>query len=301
MLLLGKVIIAIALLLVLANSLANLFWRLMPSPDINSGDFTPVATSAFEPVKQSGPPTVDIAKLKDIPLFGKEVASEPVTEAPEPVVVQEDVEETKLNLSLMGSFANENKEKAYAIIAKASKQSLYKVDDQIDGLSNVKLVSVFTDRVILDNRGKQEALYMYPEGESLSSGNVSADVVSRLEGGGGTRSLPKPVSAAKALSGISDNARLEKISDVIRFTRKTESGKMIGFRVLPGRNRAAFEQTGLQLNDVVTAIDGQSLDNLKAANQIYQQKRNATQASLTVLRNGEELAVDIDLNSINLN
>ena len=76
---------------------------------------------------------------------------------------------------------------------------------------------------------------------------------------------------------------------------------MVGFRVLPGRNREAFEQTGLKLNDVVTAIDGQALDNLRAANQIYQEKRNATQASLTVLRGGEVLTVEVDLNNISVN
>jgi general secretion pathway protein C len=76
---------------------------------------------------------------------------------------------------------------------------------------------------------------------------------------------------------------------------------MLGFVVIPGRNRQVFEQTGLQLNDVVIAIDGQLLNNLKAANSIYQQKRVATQASFQVLRGEEELTIDIDLNNINLN
>ena len=55
------------------------------------------------------------------------------------------------------------------------------------------------------------------------------------------------------------------------------------------------------MNDVVTAIDGRLLDTLRAANKVYLEKRNATQASLTILRGDEELSIDIDLNNINLN
>ncbi|MBX2807071.1 MAG: type II secretion system protein GspC [Cellvibrionaceae bacterium] len=297
-LVLAKAMVAVLLLLWLANSLAHLFWRLMPAP-AEQAVAPAVANSVFAPTPKQLAPPVDIAALKAIALFGKESPPEGVAEVA-PVVVETKVEETRLNLSLVGSFANTDAEQAYAIIASGKKQALYRVREEIDGLANVKLMRVFTDKVILDNRGKQEALYMYPEGEPLSSGSATnASVLQRLEGrpSGG----PQPVTASKALSGISDRARLEKISDAIRFTRKTQSGKMVGFRVLPGRNRGAFEQTGLKLNDVVTAIDGKALDNLKAANQIYQEKRNATQASLTVIRGDEELAIDIDLNNINLN
>lgn len=304
-LLLGKVVIAGLLLILLANSLANLFWQLIPSGDAGL-DAVPTAASSsvFSPVKENKPPSVDIASLKGIALFGKEVAPKPeVVEEAKPVV-QEEVQETKLNLSLVGSFANEvNEQRAYAIIANGRKQMLYRVDEEIDNMSNVKLLKVFTDKVILDNRGKQEALLMYPEGESLSSSSSDNAAAARRLNAGNTRtSTPNTQStAAQALAKASDRERLEKISDAIRFTRKTKDGKMLGFRVLPGRNRAAFDQIGLQLNDVVTAIDGVSLDNLKAANQVYQEKRNATQASLTVLRGDQEISIDIDLNNINLN
>lgn len=305
-LLLGKVVIAGLLLILLANSLANLFWQLMPSGDAGLNAVpTAASSSVFSPVKENKPPSVDIASLKGIALFGKEVAPKPETVAEVKPVVQEEVKETKLNLSLVGSFTNEvNEQRAYAIIANGRKQMLYRVDEEIDGMSNVKLLKVFTDKVILDNRGKQEALLMYPEGESISSSSSSdnAAAVRRLNAGNTRTSTPNTRStAAQALAKASDRERLEKISDAIRFTRKTKDGKMLGFRVLPGRNRAAFDQTGLQLNDVVTAIDGVSLDNLKAANQVYQEKRNATQASLTVLRGDEEVSIDIDLNNINLN
>lgn len=298
-LLYAKVIVVLLLLAWISVSFANLFWRLFPAPVVDSTELAAINT-AFEPEPASRLRAVDISSLKTIPLFGKEVAPAPVVEE-KPEVVQEVVEETRLNLTLVGSFANEvDDKKAYAIIANGRAQVLYKVDEAIEGLNNVSLLKVFADKVIINNRGKQEALLMYPEGESLGSSGGSGAASPFVE-----REAPpsrtSEGSAAQALANLNDTQRLQKISDVIRFTRKTENGKMIGFRVLPGRNRAGFEQTGLQLNDVVTAIDGSVLDNLRTANEIYKEKRNATQASLTVLRDGSELTVDVDLNSINLN
>jgi len=291
-LLLAKGVAVVLLIAWMAVSLSGVFWRLLPQPDLKPVDISGNA-SAFAPVRSASAPSVDIVSLINVPLFGKEIEPAPVTEVAE--VKKEDLEATKLNLELVGSFANENQKRAYAIIANGKKQELYRVNEEITGLSNVKLVNVASDKVIINNRGRQEALYMYPEGKPITSG------VSVSSGQLGSPVSSAPAANTSALASLNPNQRLEKISDAIRFSRKTQDGQMLGFRVLPGRNRAAFEQTGLKLNDIVTAIDGQTLDNLRAANQIYQEKRNATQASLTVLRGEEELTIDVDLNNINVN
>lgn len=285
-----KVLCVAVLVAWMAWSLSALLWRLLPQPEINKIDVVNGA-EAFSPSASKALPAVNIQSLKAIPLFGKEIAAAPVKE-PEPVK-EEDLAATKLNLELVGSFANDDQKRAYAIIANGKKQELYRVNQEISGMSNVKLVSVASDKVIINNRGRQEALFMYPEGEPISSGSVVRSTPAAVNTGTGDRS--------PSLAALNPNQRLEKISDAIRFSRKTQNGQMLGFRVLPGRNRAAFEQTGLKLNDVVTAIDGQVLDNLRTANQIYQTKRNATQASLTVLRGEEEISIDVDLNNINVN
>lgn len=291
LLLLGKGVVVVLLLAWMAVSLSGVFWRLLPQPDLKPVDISG-DSAAFANTQSASAPPVDIASLKGVPLFGKKIEPAPVEAVAE--VKKEDLEATKLNLELMGSFANEDQKRAYAIIANGKKQELYRVNEEITGLSNVKLVNVASDKVIINNRGRQEALYMYPEGKPISSGvSVSSSQLGSP--------VSTPAKNTSALANLNPNQRLEKISDAIRFSRKTQDGQMVGFRVLPGRNRAAFEQTGLKLNDVVTAIDGQALDNLRAANKIYQEKRNATQASLTVLRGEEELSIDVDLNNINVN
>ncbi len=284
-LVLVKVAIALPLLLWIAVSLSSVFWRLFPTPEL-SQVVAPANASTFAPVATPATSNVDINALKSIALFGKESADDVIPVVEESVEVKEQVEQTSLNLKLVGSFASDNKDLGYAIIAKGKDQEVYRVGDELVGLSNVKLIGVYSERVILNNKGRQEALSMFPDGESITT----------------VASSPKPRSARKVdTAGSATEVRLQKISDAIRFSRKTKDGQMLGFRVLPGRNRKAFDQTGLKLNDVVTAIDGQLLDNLKAANAVYQEKKNASQASLSVLRGEQELTIDIDLNNINLN
>jgi general secretion pathway protein C len=274
-----KVLIALSLLFWVAASLSSVLWRLFPESE-PSNTVIPVNVSAFVPVNTQSNANVDINQLKSLALFGKEPAEVPILVA-EPAEIITQVEETRLNLKLVGSYANTNKDLGYAIIAKGSDQDLYKVGDELAGLNNVLLIGVYSEKIILSNKGKREVLYMFPEGEAYASAAVSPSSPATIN-----QSLPEGVN----------------LSDIeVDLDLKVKDGKILGFIVLPGRNRQAFDQTGLQLNDVVVAIDGQALDNLPAANSIYQEKRGATQASLSVLRGEEELTIDIDLNNINLN
>ena len=285
-----KVLVVLLLLYWMAVSLSNVFWRLLPSPEL-SQVVAPVNASAFTAEQNATRPYVDINALKAIALFGKESPSDVVPVA-ETIEIAEQLTQTSLNLKLVGSFANDDKDLGYAIIAKGRDQEVYRVGDQLQALGNVTLIGVYPERVILNNKGRQEALYMFPDGEAITT-----SVVVQSQAAARARTA----SVQQNLIDAATELRLQKISDAIRFSRKTKDGELQGFRVLPGRNRKAFDQTGLKLNDVVIAIDGQALDNLQAANAVYQQKKNATQATLSVLRGEEELTIDIDLNNINLN
>jgi type II secretion system protein C len=283
-----KILIALSLVLWIAVSLYGVLWRLLPESTL-SNIIIPDNVSAFAPLNSQARASVDIDQLKSIALFGKKSTEVSVVIA-EPIEIIEQVEKTRLNLKLLGSYANTNKGLGYAIIATGRDQALYKVGDEIAGFSNVLLVGVYSEKIVLTNDGKLEALYMFPKDESYASASVSSST---------------PIDTNKSLSDemnvleIEADLDVQTISDVMRFSRKTKDDKMIGFVVMPGQNRQAFDQTGLQLNDVVVAIDGQQLDSLQAANTIYQEKRGATQASLQVLRGEEELTIDIDLNNIN--
>jgi general secretion pathway protein C len=73
-----------------------------------------------------------------------------------------------------------------------------------------------------------------------------------------------------------------------------QEGKVVGFRVNPGRDRATFEALGLQAGDVVTDINGTVLDDPSQGLQVFESLGETTQANVTVLREGTPQVIVID-------
>jgi general secretion pathway protein C len=232
---------------------------------------------------------VDIAALVAIPLFGEQniapVAVEAVVEKPE------ELEETKLNLVLKGLFTSNSAAIGRAIIANGRDEQLYQVGDEIEGLSQVSLTAVLEDRIQLNIRGKAEVLYLYHECElNLSEGSGGDSPLS---------SFLEPI-VSNERSTIASDPKVKKLSQIIRVVRERDkaTGEMVGFRVLPGRDRGGFDKSGLQTNDIITSIDGDKLTDLRSAMSIYRNKRDASEVSLMINRQGNEVSVDIDLSTL---
>ena len=103
-------------------------------------------------------------------------------------------------------------------------------------------------------------------------------------------------AAADLREVISDNAA--RLSDIIRPVPHVQEGQVVGFRVNPGRDRAAFEALGLQPGDVVTDINGTVLDDPSQGLQVFQSLGEATQANVTVLRDGVPQVIVIDTSQL---
>lgn len=231
---------------------------------------------------------VDITALKAIPLFGEVVV---VQEVVAEVEQEETITETQLNITLKGLFTSDNQGQGQAIIANGRNDKLYHVGESIKGLSNVKLKQVFNDRVKIDNRGTPEVLYLYPEGERIA---FNKDAPSTNN----NRTTSDFVEPNKPLG--DSGGKTKKLNEIMRVVRERDktTGEMLGFRVLPGRDREGFEKSGLKPNDVITSIDGEQLTDLRSAMSIYRNKRDATQVSLLIRREGSEISLDIDLSKL---
>jgi general secretion pathway protein C len=103
-------------------------------------------------------------------------------------------------------------------------------------------------------------------------------------------------NAGSLRDAIGDNA--SRISDILRVAPHVQEGQVVGFRLTPGRDRAAFEALGLQPGDVVTDINGTVLDDPSQGLQVYQSLGEATQANVTVLRDGVPQVVVIDTSQV---
>jgi len=72
-----------------------------------------------------------------------------------------------------------------------------------------------------------------------------------------------------------------------------ENGKISGFRLFQFEQNSMYEKIGLKDGDVVVSVHGQPLNNVVRAVQILKGLQNQNQAKVKVLRNGQEIELEL--------
>jgi general secretion pathway protein C len=260
------------LVIAIAYQLAGITWSLVPSAPQTAA---PVARQVKPNPSQA---TGDLDSLRSSHLFG-----EASKEAAPVVANAVDAPETTLSLTLTGILAGGGTPQAI-ISANRGQEKTYHIGDTIDNADGATLYSVEVDRVLLNRNGNLEALRL-PEKLSSSTSRPTA-------------SLAPPVAqpAGSLRQVISANA--SRITDIVRIAPHVQEGKVIGFRVTPGRDRASFDALGLQPGDVVTDINGTVLNDPSQGLQVFESLGETTQANVTVLRDGAPQVVVIDTSQL---
>lgn len=264
----------------ICHNLAALVWYLVPSPELPVGEVTPKSGR----VTTTPSRTVDIAAIQALDLFGN-VSAAPVEDQP---VQQQQLARTQLNLELQGIIAANDPDKSWAIIGPGENQKLYKVGDPIDGTIGVKVSDIQSLKVIINNNGNLEELWLYGE----DGMNVASTV----------NYTPPPINnspAPEAATAISRDQieQAKNIGDVVRFMVATENGRMIGYKVRPGRKRELFDMVGLKTDDIVVSVNGIEVNEPQKVREVYQALKNATEANLQVLRDGSTHSIQITMSS----
>jgi general secretion pathway protein C len=281
------VLVMLLLTVLLAQSLAQLTWKLLPG---QAQEPLPVATrvGSASPSAQSSSQT-DIARISQWHLFGdaKKVVAKPVdkiTEAPD----------TRLNLKLLGVLAS-NSTTARAIIADGKGvEDAYAVGENLPG--DAVLREIYADRVILEYRGRMETLRL-PK-DALENLSVSSQGVEQTS------------QRSTIQAGTADNTALlrqyrealisnpQSLMDLVSASPVNEegTGKLKGYRIRPGKDRKLLERFGLKSGDVVTGVNGVTLDNPIKALEIMRDLSTANSVTLDVERNGvmESFAFQVD-------
>src|SRR5215831_14282091 len=222
--------------------------------------------AAAQAVRASGPTRpLDLAAITNAHLFGA---------APPPKQDGANAPQTSIPLVLTGTIAGNDPQNGLAILGQTAQTAkVYAVGDNVPG--GAKLHSVYSDRVVIDRGGQLESLALPRQ---LNTGNA-------------------PPPSAAALQG--DNSSIERmrrmiteqpglLADVMRPQPVMDHGRMNGFRVYPGRDRMAFMRLGLRPGDQVTAINGTPLDDRDRGEQILHTLGIASEAHVTVIRNGQQ-------------
>ena len=276
----------LAVVLWLCASASRLVWlAYAPAPDyVVSGQSVNLPLLASQPTSMG----IDIEQFASLNPFGAASADQMVEQAPP--AIEDEAQETRLQLQLQGVFATDGRGQDMAIIANGASQALYAVGDALPGGANVKLSKVLVDRVLIENNGRFELLWLYDESNRAKPKPASG------------QSEPTPLRASAKLSRDvatkyvnASELSAESLADVVKISLKREAGEVIGFEVRPGRDRGVFDAMGLQAGDIVTAVNGTALSDSRVAVDVARGLRDARSATLTILRDGQEQNLDVSL------
>jgi general secretion pathway protein C len=258
------------LVIAIAYQLATLTWTLVPGS-------TPTAAPPPPSAQRGAQPATDYSVLKG--LFGV-AAEQPEVQVPEVI----DAPDTTLSLTLRGILSitsSKDDTSGSVIIESRSESKTYYTGQTIDNADGATLHSVYADRALLNRGGRIETLRFPKDLSASSSGTPMA-----------MPPLPQAQAQQPLRQVLSENAA--RLQDIIRPAPHVQEGQIVGFRVNPGRDRAAFEALGFQAGDVVTDVNGTVLDDVSQGLQIFQSLGESTQANVTVLRDGVPQVIVID-------
>jgi general secretion pathway protein C len=260
-----RLVLLLALIWLLAV-LARLLWLLLPAPQPAAEGPAPAGRAAAPAVG------VDIDVLAGWHLFGQ--AGEPARQPDRGAVEIDAAADTTLNLTLQGVMSSADGELGRAVIFGQGGQQQFAIGEALPATGRVTLARVLPDRVIIDNNGRLETLWLYDPA-------APAAPVQPLDRGRDRADQP----AAGAAS----------LTEVIQVAAVHDNGRLLGYRVSPGANSALFQQLGFEAGDVIVAIDGNDLTDPQQALALYNTIRSASQARFDVRRGDRELSVDVAL------
>ena len=234
----------------------------------------PVVARAAQPHPAAG---IDVQGVVAAHLFGVAVA-DPSTQDPENAPL------SSANLVLAGTIATHDPKHGIAIISDGGPARVYSVGDNLSGAS---LHSVYLDHVILDRAGVLETLRL----PRLLAGSRPGPVA-RRGGGGGDPRTAAAVDNIRRLVQQDPNILDQVMRTVASYDNV--AGKLRGFRAYPGKNRAIFGKLGLKPGDLVTAINGQALDDPQRSQEVFNTIQTSDHVTVTLERAGQKQ--DLTLN-----
>lgn len=256
----------------------QIFWLLYQSSNAE----TPWAARVTKTnVSKADVALYDTSDLIEARLFGH--YSEKSVEAPVAPVVQ-DAPKTRLNLILVGAVSSSKPEYSLAVISNKGVQVTYGIGEKIEG-TQAKLRSVFIDRVIIDNSGRDETLML----EGIDDKSTPRPEVRQSRNGAVSELGNNPNSAEEQLDAIRSEVLQEpqKILQYIRLSQVKRDGNLVGYQVRPGKNKLLFDSVGLKNGDIAISLNGEDLTDPAAMEKIWQSISELTEFTLVVEREGQ--------------
>jgi general secretion pathway protein C len=271
----------LGIIIALAYVLARLTWLVYPAPDQSRAPAPAASPTAPAVAANASNPAGLADRVAAAHLFGRANAPARPVKAPE----------TNLNITLHGIIAATDQDESRAIISAgggSGQAKSYAIGASIPGGASIH--DIYADRVILSRHGRLETLRLPKSKNSNGSVIVRAPTAPK-SASPGHKSAGRPVRRPPPRLHHAKPA----LGRLVRPQRAKVDGKVIGYKVYPGANAAAFLAAGLKPGDVVTSVNGKSLTNATNLMVLMKRARSGKPVKLTIKRNVRTRHVTVTL------
>ena len=218
--------------------------------------------------------------------------------------IERNAAETRLPLSLTGIVASIEDGLGSAVIRASGAEQVYAVGDGLPAPGQVTLAKIMPHSIVIDNNGTYELLTLYggaslivpttPSREQRATPSDRTVAAPRLE------AQPLVASEAKR-SEVAQRYRRalyetpEALASLLTVSPVQADGAIIGYRISPSKERAAFDALGFQPGDMVTGVNGLSLSDTTNTLKLYTLMKDATAATFDITREGGNVTISVDL------
>lgn len=249
------------------------------------------------------PEPVDYAKalLSDYQaITGRNIFNSSTDTAPETKTEKVDIEklkETDLKLRLWGTVTGQDK-RAYAVIedTKAREQNLYRAGDSIQ---NAIVKIILREKVVLRVDDRDEILAM----EEIRASKGGRPGSRPLERASGSRDRPQklPVSSYPRkirLKGAQIEQAMENLGEIMQQANLRPhmvDGQAAGISITGIKPNAIFRKMRLRNGDVITGVNGDSIESVEDAMRVIEQLSSGSNFQLQIKRRGRDQTLDYSI------
>ncbi|WP_422139276.1 type II secretion system protein GspC [Endozoicomonas sp. ALC020] len=259
----------VLLVILLTQQLARLTWQLMEgsgSARIQSWQPQSTVVNRRQSEQDAYP------ALNDFHLFGQEPVK--LTQTDNPGIDPNAVPKSRLSAKVTGIVASSVPADSVAVIRSSGRDRTYRIGEKLQG-SNAEVKDIYEDRVIVSNRGKLEALLLYPD-------EADRKVEKRDSG--------RLIEMRQQL--ISDP---DSFTDFFQITEAQKDGQLVGYQLTPGKFPDVFRESGLKPDDIALSINGYDLSDSNDTMKLLQEIKQLTQLSMTIERGGRLYEIEVKL------
>lgn len=268
------VVLTTAMLALSAVQMSDIFWRLLlPVSAVEVGGSSLVEVDRGR--RNGAIDNIDLAGVNHAFRFDDQVDLSHISSV--------NATETQLELVLHGTIVASEEAHSRAIISSQNTQSVFRPGESLTENSRVRLLVVHETYVLLDNQGVTETLRIIPNEDEVLTASGSEQTAN-------TASLANTSNkTASALRELADKPVAEWLR--MRFVNRDDGVR--GLQVRHGSRVDLLRTLGIELGDVITAVDGQSIQSPAQLAGLQEKLTTSGSLALQLHRDGTMIELNV--------